>query len=180
MRTRSTFSINFWINTSRMIHGKAKIYARITIDSKRANMSLKYTIDKELWDKKLSRAKGKTPESNEINGYLQEVQARLFECYRDLKLTNDHTSAEMVKARYLGEDVVHKSLVELFKYHNLHSQKLLSKATLRHYHTTQKYLLGYLRKVYDKNDIQLTKLDHFFYSRFRNLSEEPCPQTLSR
>lgn len=75
MRTRSTFSINFWINTSRMVQSKAKIYARITIDSKRVNMSLKHTIDKEQWDSKLSKVKGKTSESNEINAYLQEVRS---------------------------------------------------------------------------------------------------------
>lgn len=44
MRTRSTFSVNFWINTSRMKNGNAKLYARVTIASKRVNLSLKYTI----------------------------------------------------------------------------------------------------------------------------------------
>lgn len=176
MRTRSTFSINFWINTSRMVHGKAKIYARITIDSKRVNMSLKYTIDEEQWDSKFSKVKGKTSESNEINTYLEEIKSELFQCYRDLKLTRDYVSAEMVKSRYFGEDVEHRSLTELFEYHNMHCKKLLSKATLRHYGTTQKYLLNYVKVVHKRNDFRLNDLDHSFVVGFETYLRNLAPK----
>lgn len=168
MRTRSTFSINFWINTSRMPEGRAKIYSRITIDSKRVNLSLKYTINPEQWDSRLSMMKGKTADSTEINRYLQEVKSELFQCYRDLKLVHDYVSAEMVKARYFGEDVNHRNLTELFEYHNHYYENKLSKATLRHYRTTQKYLLGYIKYQFKKSDFRLRDLDHSFIVGFES------------
>ncbi|WP_108425803.1 Arm DNA-binding domain-containing protein [Flagellimonas amoyensis] len=85
MRTRTTFSISFWISTSRRNDDNAKIYARITVDSQRANMSLKYTIPKEIWDSKGSKVLGRTKEAQEINTYLMEVETELFQCYRELR-----------------------------------------------------------------------------------------------
>src|SRR5690606_16288366 len=105
MRTRTTFSISFWISTSRRNDGNTKIYARITVDSQRANMSLKYTIPKEIWDSKGSKVLGRTKEAQEINTYLMEVETELFQCYRELRSRTSRITPQMVKAHYFGEDM---------------------------------------------------------------------------
>ncbi|MEO9512049.1 MAG: hypothetical protein ABJN84_15710 [Flavobacteriaceae bacterium] len=58
------------------------------------------------------------------------------------------------------------NLAELFEYHNLHSEKLLSKATMRYYGTTQKYLLDYVKSTYRRNDFRLKNLHHSFVVGF--------------
>ncbi len=166
MRTRSTFSISFWISTARRNNGTAKIYARITIDSQRVNMSLKYTIPTESWDRKGSRVLGRTKEAQEINTYLMEVETELFQCYRELRSKTPHITPEMVKAKYFGEDEKQVTLMELFEHHNLHGAHNLSKATLSHYKTTQKYLLAYLKKQYKCDDYRLSQLNHQFVVGF--------------
>ena len=41
MRTKTTFSTNFWLQSSRVINNEALVYARITVNQKRLNISLK-------------------------------------------------------------------------------------------------------------------------------------------
>jgi integrase/recombinase XerD len=49
---------------------QALLYARITADGKRANLSLKRKIAISLWDAKLKRAKGTSNEARQINLYF--------------------------------------------------------------------------------------------------------------
>ncbi|SNR78816.1 Phage integrase SAM-like domain-containing protein [Lutibacter agarilyticus] len=58
MKTSSTFSILIWINASRAKNNVAEIFARVTVNQKRANISLKRKIDINFWDKNKSKAKG--------------------------------------------------------------------------------------------------------------------------
>ncbi|WP_108244341.1 site-specific integrase [Muricauda brasiliensis] len=175
MRTRSTFSISFWISTSRRSDNTAKIYARITVDSQRANMSLKYTIPTEIWDSKGSKVLGRTKEAQEINTYLMEVETELFQCYRDLRSRTSHVTPQMVKAHYFGEDVSEFTLKNLFEYHNTHNEHSLCKATLSHYKTCQKYLLEYIQKQYKCDDYRLSQLNHQFIVGFETYLRKMHP-----
>ena len=49
-------------------------------------------------------------------------------------------TAQAIKSRFLGEDGQHKSMLELFEYHNEIMEKELHKDTMKHYRTTQRYL----------------------------------------
>lgn len=60
MKTSKTFSILFWINASRAKNNEAEIYARITVDRKRVNISLKRKVNINLWDVVKKRVKGNT------------------------------------------------------------------------------------------------------------------------
>lgn len=175
MRTRSTFSISFWISTSRRKDDTAKIYARITIDSQRVNLSLKYTIPIDVWDSKASRVTGRSNEAQQINNYLKEVESELFQSYRELRSTAPHVTPQMVKSKYLGEDEGQMTLTALFEYHNNHSAHLLSKATISHYKTTQKYLLKYIKKQYKSNDYKLSLLNHTFIVGFETFLRKLHP-----
>ncbi|WP_420400764.1 site-specific integrase [Flagellimonas sp.] len=175
MRTRSTFSISFWISTSRRDDETAKIYARITIDSQRVNLSLKYTIAVNTWDRKASRVIGRTREAKEINAYLKEVESELFRCYRELRSRLPHITPQMVKAHYFGEDESQITMTALFEYHNTHSAHILSRATLSHYRTTQKYLLKYIKKQYKCEDYKLSLLDHPFIVGFETFLRKLHP-----
>ncbi|HBU77256.1 MAG TPA: integrase [Muricauda sp.] len=175
MRTRSTFSISFWISTARRNDGTAKIYARITVDSQRVNMSLKYTIPIEIWDRKGSRVLGRTKEAQEINTYLMEVETELFQCYRELRSRTSHITPQMVKAHYFGEDVNEFTLKNLFEYHNTHNAHSLCKATLSHYKTCQKYLLKYIKKQYKCDDYRLSQLNHQFIVGFETYLRKLYP-----
>jgi len=56
MKTSSTFSIVIWINASRAKNNEAEIFARVTVNQKRTNISLKRKINIDSWDKLKSKA----------------------------------------------------------------------------------------------------------------------------
>ncbi len=82
MLASTTFSILFWINTSRVKNKQAKLYVRITVNQKRANISLQHRIQIDSWDSIKSQVKGNSINAKFINNYLEQVRLKLFKCYQ--------------------------------------------------------------------------------------------------
>ncbi len=82
MRNSSTFSILFWIYNKRAKNDQVPLYARITVDGKRLNISLKRKINVNLWNVDKQRAKGTSSNSREINQYISEIHSQFFQCYQ--------------------------------------------------------------------------------------------------
>lgn len=167
MRTSSTFSILFWIHAHRVDKNNlSMIYSRITVNGKKVILSLKQKVNIDTWDAKRQKAKGFGKNSKSINYYLDEVKSELVQSYRDLKNEGKVVTAELVKARYLGEDKKIYSLKDIVRYHNDKLGTKLAPKTLSHYRTSQKYLLAYISDEYKKADIYLQDLDYAFVIGF--------------
>ena len=85
MKTSSSFSILFWVNLSRTKNREASLYARITVNGKRAAISLNRKVLITDWDSDRNRAKGTGQKSRILNTYLDETYNQLFQAYQDLK-----------------------------------------------------------------------------------------------
>ena len=85
MKTSQTLGILFWINLSRAKEEKAELYARITVNGKRCNISLKHRVNVMSWDGKKARLKGKGSEARQTNEYLEVTRNKIFQSYMDLK-----------------------------------------------------------------------------------------------
>ena len=169
MRSSSTFSVLFWIYASRANkNNQTNIYARITVNQQRVNISLKQKVDISTWDVKRQKVIGKNATAREINLFLDEVKADIVQCYRDLKRENGVLTPKRVKAKYLGEDKILHSLQDIFDYHNEKFVHKLNPKTLCHYRTSQKYLLEFVKKEYSKRDFYLRDLDYSFVISFEN------------
>ncbi|SDF54232.1 Arm DNA-binding domain-containing protein [Cellulophaga baltica] len=88
MKTTATFSILFWADFSRVKDNQASLYARITVNGKRAVISLKRKVLISDWDVHKNRAKGTSQKSRILNSYLDETYNHLFNSYRDLMAGN--------------------------------------------------------------------------------------------
>src|SRR5690606_26576254 len=97
MRSKNTFSVLFWIDQKRATDKEAIIYARVTVNKKRVNISLKQKVSLNLWDAKMKRAKGSSIGARQINQYLAQVQTQLFQCYQDLKFKGIPITPELIK-----------------------------------------------------------------------------------
>lgn len=169
MRSYSTFSVLFWIYASRTDqNNQTNIYARITVNKKRVNISLKQKVDIDSWNAKRQKVKGNGAIAREINLFLDEVKADIFQCYRDLKRENSVLTPKQIKAKYLGEDKTIRSLKSIFKYHNEKFSHALSSKTLCHYRTSQKYILAFVKREYKKSDFYLRDLDYSFVISFES------------
>jgi integrase len=168
MKTTITFSILIWINSSRAKDNEAEIFARVTVNQRRVNISLKKKVNIDSWDKAKSRVKGTGQDARILNGYIEQSQAALFQAYQDLKAERKMITAEAVKSRFLGTDQQHYSLQNIIDYHNDNHAHKLNKATLGLYKTTQSYLLEFVKKEFGTSDIYLRDLNYSFVIKFDN------------
>ena len=168
MRTSTTFSILFWIYAKRAKNNQTRIYVRISVNGKKVNISLKQKVDVDKWNAKGQKMKGNCTKANELNLYLDEIKSEIVQCYRDLKSENRILSAELVKARYLGEDKKNHTLIDIFEYHNENMTHNLADATIGKFLTTQKYLLVYIQEKYNRSNVFLQNLDHEFVLGFES------------
>ena len=100
MRTSSTFSILFWIYSKRTKNDQAPLYARITVNGKKLNISLKRKINVKLWNADKQRAKGTSSNSREINQYISEIHSQLFfQCFQELRTNNKRITPQMIKSK---------------------------------------------------------------------------------
>lgn len=88
MKTSRTFSIHFWINSAKIKEDKAPIYARITVNKERIEISLKRDIKVTNWDTPSKRSNSRTPQSKALNKYLDQVYSDLLECHTQLHTEN--------------------------------------------------------------------------------------------
>ncbi|WP_366944365.1 Arm DNA-binding domain-containing protein [uncultured Formosa sp.] len=81
MQTQPTFSVLFWVKQAITKNGKVPLYARITVNGKRAELSLKRKVNILDWDSNKSRVNGLSEESQLLNDYLKQVSAEFFKIY---------------------------------------------------------------------------------------------------
>jgi ABC-type transport system involved in multi-copper enzyme maturation permease subunit len=98
MKTSVTFSILFCIYTSRAVNNESNIYARITINGKKANVSLNQKINIDRWNSKYQRMKGHGTTARQINLFLDDTKTSLIQTYRELKTEHRVVTAQLVKA----------------------------------------------------------------------------------
>ncbi|MEC7772873.1 MAG: site-specific integrase [Bacteroidota bacterium] len=166
MGTTRTFSIHFWLNIAKRNGDSAPIYARVTVDGKRAEISLQRQTSVTYWDTKAKKTTSRTPEGKALNTYLDQVYAKLLECHKQLSAEFELVTAKSIKARFVGHDERHKTLLELVAYHNQNMKGVLKPGTLKNYYTTENYIRRFLVKKKKTNDIYLKHLKYSFIIDF--------------
>jgi integrase len=115
MNLNQTFSVLFWLNKAKTTStGFTPIYARITIDGRRTELSVQRQVLERDWDAGLSRAKKDCADAKEINGHLIMVEAEITRHYNLLLTTTEYVSAEDVKRSFSGVKDECKGLLEVF------------------------------------------------------------------
>jgi integrase len=168
MNLNQTFSILFWLNRAKAnSKGLVPIWARITIDGKRAECSVKKQISSALWDAEKNRAKGNSDEARSINNYLVMVQAELTKHYNILLSTKDFVTAEDVKNSYKGIKEEKKTFLELY---SLYIQKLserkeiedLSDGRFKRFKVLHKKCAEFIKYQFKKSDLPLDEVKMSF------------------
>lgn len=166
MHSSNTFSILFWINSSRAKNNLATVHARITVNGKRAIISLKLKADIRSWNKVKQRAKGNKEDSKILNLYLDQVYAQLVQCHQELRYKKELITSELIKAIYLGHDDDSRTLLEVVKYHNIKISNTLAQGSIRNFSITENYLFKFISKHKKTDNIFLKKLDYKFLCDF--------------
>lgn len=176
MKSNATFSLLFWVNASRVKNNLVSVYLRITVNGKRANISLKRKIAVSEWDFNRGKTKGNKQESRLLNRYMDQVRVRIYEAYEQLIREKAHISSQSIKARFLGEDNEEYTLLTLIDYHNTQMSESLSYGTLKNYFTTQKYINLFLTQKRKAEDIYLSQLTFRFLVDFEKFLRTYVPE----
>lgn len=176
MQSQNTFTLSFWVNATRVKNNLVSVFARITVNGKRANISLKRKVILAEWDSNKGKAKGNKQESRLLNRYLGLVQNRIYEAHDELVKEKVFICAQSIKARFLGEDSEEYSLLTLVDYHNTQMSESLTYGTLKNYFTTQKYIKIFLNKKRKTQDIYLSKLTFRFLVDFEKFLRLYVPE----
>ena len=177
MRSNFTFSVLFWLYSGRSKNGKAPIYARISVNGKKLNISLKRRIQINHWDSERQRVKNSTIDAKSINQYLDGFYSGLFHSFQQLRIEGKHITPKSVKARFLDEEVEnqHFTMKDLVSYHNSNMFTKLHGNTSRLYLTSQKYIFLFLKTKLKLEDIRLDELNYKFILDFENFLRKHKP-----
>lgn len=85
----NTFSVLFWIHRQRAnANGEMPIFMRVTVDGKRAEISLQRYISEKDWDVKAQRVKPKANHFVVINNYMDMARGKVQSIYSQLTSIN--------------------------------------------------------------------------------------------
>jgi site-specific recombinase XerD len=171
----ATFGVHFVIRRNKIKDGHAPIFARITVNNQRCEVSIKRWIRVRDWDDEKGRVKSLTDEYKNLNSFLEQVRTILVEHYQDLVIENEEVTPTAVKNRFLGLDDSKYLLLELFDYHENSNEKILKWGTLKNYRTTKKYVELFLKSCLNKKDIPLNRLNYQFICDFERFLRNHQP-----
>ncbi|HCY39989.1 MAG TPA: integrase [Prolixibacteraceae bacterium] len=170
-----TLGIHFVLRSSKTISGIAPIYARITVNSKRCEISIKRKIQVESWNIGKGMAKPSSSENKQLNSYLEQIRKMMVQSYQDLVLGKQVITAEAIKNKFLGLDISDMTLCKLIEYHNTNCKETLKWGTLKNYFTTKKYIELFLKEKHRTTDIYLTSLNYKFLIDFEYFLRKYTP-----
>ena len=148
------------------MQGKAPICARVTVNGKRNEISVKRSVNANEWDERKGMAKGSRKETVELNMYLNQFKAKIINTYQQMVLSDDAIDGPAIRDKVLGTDHLLPTLVSLIEYHNEQQEIKLAPGTMKNYYTTQRYIEKFLREKYYRNDIILSQLTYKFILDF--------------
>ena len=161
---RSTFSILFYINTSKAKKsGKCPILGRISIDGENTAFSTGMEILSSDWDTGSGKATGKFKESFAINKKIEEYKANVGKYYRNMLEAKGFVTAEMLKNALRGIGTHQNTVIQEFSAFLEEKRKSvgirISENTYIQYQNGYRHLKNYLKNKLEVDDIPFGKVN---------------------
>src|SRR5690606_8950601 len=119
MRKMNTFGIHFVIRvTKQQKNEMGAVFARISVNGRKSEISLKAKVLPKNWDEVKGKAKGKREDVIKLNKHIERVRSLITDCYHQLIQQRQTIAVDAVKSLYLGEDKKEgMTLIKLSEYH---------------------------------------------------------------
>ncbi len=161
--------------------GDMAIYMRITVNGRRADISIGRTCDPIRWNKNGGNVLGSKAEYKAINNYIETIRHNIKIAHQILIETNQTITTETLVNQFNGKTQKKRYLMELFTEHNDRVRALIGNGfelnTLKGYNTTKKHLTNFLQKNYKEKDIEINELNHEFITDFEFYLKSDCKCT---
>lgn len=166
-----SFSLNFFLKPKKNPSDKlCHVFLKLTINGETSSISLKVDWPKDRWDKISGKAVGKQKDAILLNEYLDSIRLKVMQARFKLMDQGKELSAERLKNLLLGLDDENKKLLEVFRTHNEKMAALVgiefASGTLERYKTSYDHTHSFIRWKYNKEDIEIRKLDYEFMADY--------------
>ncbi|MDB5023325.1 MAG: integrase [Mucilaginibacter sp.] len=177
MRSSNTFGIQFVIRLPKQQKtDQATVFARISVNGSRREISLKKKVDPQNWDNARGKARGTKDEIRKLNEHIERIRTLIADGYHQLVQQKKIVTVDAVKSLFLGDDQDEITLIKLGEYHNAEMKNKLADGTMKNYYTTQRYIATFLKKKYNAADIRLSELNYKFILDFENYLKNHQPK----
>ncbi len=171
MNLNQTFTLLFWQAKSRNGNGLSLIYARITINGRRIEISTNRKISENLWNAKMQKAVGGSLEAKSINNHLEAIKASLYRHYSRLITMGRTITPLLLKNEFLGISENRKTINEAFslllkQYEEKLKIAKTSKTTLNKYALTSVKTGKFIKQKFGTSDMLLVDISSTFLSDF--------------
>ncbi|SEO98370.1 Site-specific recombinase XerD [Mucilaginibacter gossypiicola] len=168
---KTIFSVLFYLKRPKSYQtGPMPIYMRITIDSKRTEITTGRECEPSQWIPSAGRMKGTKETVKSLNNYLDTLRAKIDDAHSAMIKAGDDITSESLKCRFLGKEENPKMLIEIFENHNEKFGKLVgkenSKGTLSRYKISLSHTQRFLKWRFNLSDIPVKKVDHQFITDY--------------
>jgi len=168
--SRSTFSVLFYANKSKVKNGIVPVMGRITINGTQSQFSCKRSIPLLLWDAKGNCAKGRTREALDLNRDLDNIKAQIIKHYQHLSDREAFVTAEMVRNAYQGFGSEYETLLGAFDKDNASLKRRVGKdralGTYKLQVRSRNYVADFLQMYHRRSDISMQELTPDFIKEF--------------
>lgn len=168
--SRSTFSVLFYANKSKVKNGIVPVMGRITINGTQSQFSCKRSIPLSLWDAKGNCAKGRTREALDLNRDLDNIKAQIIKHYQHLSDREAFVTAEMVRNAYQGFGSEYETLLRAFDKDCESLKQRVGKdralGTYKLQVRSRNYVADFLQMNYRRSDISMQELTPDFIKEF--------------
>ncbi len=178
MKENVNFKVRFFARKSR---GKNSsnflLLVRVTVNSRRVEISLKKELPVALWDEKMQALKGRSSKATSFNDYLEKVKSKFNLIEQQLLFENKRPTADLVKARYNGEpdpdEIPNPKLLELYDEHNRKFKELLgskkhSDETYKRHKVSRNHAYSFIAKAYKIEDIPFEEVNYKFLNEYEH------------
>lgn len=183
---RSTFSILFYLNTSKKKKsGKCPVMGRISVDGKNTAFSIGVDLLPDEWDAKTGLATGKSKEAGDVNKQIEKLHSQLSQYYKTSVESKGYVTAESLKNALRGIGLNQNTLMQEFS--ELVEEKRKSIGikiqanTFPVYDTAYRHMKDFLSLKYNTNDIPFGQVDITFieaYARYLKIDQHMTPRTV--
>ena len=168
--SRSTFSVLFYANKSKVKNGIVPVMGRITINGTQSQFSCKRSIPLSLWDGKGNCAKGRTREALDLNRELDNIKAQIIKHYQHLSNREAFVTAEMVRNSYQGFGSEYETLLRAFDKDCESLKRRVGKdralGTYKLQVRSRNYVADFLQMNFRRTDISMQELTPDFIKEF--------------
>jgi len=149
--------------------GVCPLYVRCTLNGQRFEVATGFMVHHDNWNESKQLIKGRTEDVKIINNRLEKIRTKIQDIYNQLESIGEPFDVLIIKERFLGNRK-EKGLLEVFDsvVTNIEArlEKDYSSGTLKHYQTTKKRLVEFLKTRSERSDIALSKVDFSILNSF--------------